>query len=312
MNIVYSSDENYVQHMGVSICSLLKNNIRVEEITIYILSNGIKTESKRELTDIVANQFQRKIVFIEFDQYKTRLNLNMEWPIAISAYARLFVAEMLPIECERVIYIDCDTVICNSLVELWETDLGCYSVGGVIDTVLPEFKVAVGLQEECPYINSGVLLIDIKKWRQQRVQDEFLRYISERCGKVSHHDQGTINGVLHDNIMILHPKFNAMTPLFTTRYSNLFHLYQIKGKYYSKREIREAKSHPAIIHYVPEFVGRVWEYECRHPKKQIYKKYMNQTVWKDSLVHSLRQESVKMKMVHWFQCRSRIYCLLRK
>lgn len=306
MNIVYSSDENYVQHMGISIFSLLQNNTEVDEITIYILSNDISDESKKKLNDIVINQFRRNIVFIDFTLYKD-LSLKMEWPISISAYARLFLSEMLPEICERVIYIDCDTVICESLWSLWKTNLGNNSVGGVIDTVLPQFKDAVGLDRENEYINSGVLLTDIKKWRERKVQDRFIQFIKEHQGQVSHHDQGTINGVLHGEIMVIHPRFNAMTPFFTTRYENLFRLYQIQGRYYSKQELKQAKLKPVIIHYVPEFVGRVWEYECRHPKKNVYKKYMDQTVWKNGLTHSTRRESVKMRLIYWVQCHCFFY-----
>lgn len=44
---------------------------------------------------------------------------------------------------------------------------------GVVDTVLPQFKCAVGLREDDRYINSGVLLIDLQKWRQHKIQDRF-------------------------------------------------------------------------------------------------------------------------------------------
>lgn len=303
MNIVYSSDENYVQHMGVSVFSLLQNNMEIPEIIIYVLANDISNTSKERLRDIVERQFHRKIVFVDFAPYKSRLNLNMEWPISLSAYARLFLAEILPETCGRVVYIDCDTVVCKSLQELWETDLRNCSVGGVMDTVLPQFKCAVGLNVCEGYINSGVLLIDLKKWRQKNVQEQFIRFIEEHHGKVSHHDQGTINGVLHNEIMALHPKFNAMTPIFTTNYKNLLQLYQIEGSYYSRKELKEAASDPVIIHYVPEFMGRVWEYECRHPKKSVYLSYLNQTVWKGCLKHSDHSESLKMRLIHWAQCR---------
>lgn len=303
MDIVYSSDENYVQHMGISLFSLLQNNIEIDNINIYILSNDIKNESKEKLVDLVERQFQRKISFIEFTPYKAKLNLKMKWSISLSAYARLFLAEMLPETCERVIYIDCDTIICKKLSALWEQNLGTCSVGGVIDTVLPEFKKAVGLNERDNYINSGILLIDVKNWRERNIQETFIQFIGEHQGNVLHHDQGTINGVLHDEIMILHPKFNVMTPIFTTRYKNLFRLYQIKGKYYSKEEVKEAKREPVIIHYVPEFVGRVWEYECRHPKKEYYRKYMNQTVWKNQLKHCENRDTIKMRLIYWIQCK---------
>lgn len=303
MNIVYSSDENYVQHMAVSIFSLLENNKEIKEINIYILSNDISGKSKEELRHIIEGQFRRNIFFIEFAPFKERLKLNMEWSISLSSYARLFLPEMLPDDCEKVIYIDCDTVVCTSLLELWDTDLKKCSVGGVLDTVLPQFKSAVGLKREDTYINAGVLLIDIKKWRSERTQDEFIQFIETYGGRVSHHDQGTINGVLHDRILVLNPRYNVMTPMFTTRYENLFKLYQIACKYYSKDEILEAKQYPVIIHFVPEFVGRVWEYECHHPKKKLYQKYLERTIWKNHFVHAEIQESAKIRFIHWIQCR---------
>lgn len=79
---------------------------------------------------------------------------------SVSAYVCLFMSKMLPFACERVIYLDGDTVVCGSLQQLWETDLGPYSIAGVMDTVLPEFKVTVETSKD---INSGVLLIDLKK-----------------------------------------------------------------------------------------------------------------------------------------------------
>lgn len=280
----------------------------MDEITIYILANDISYESKEKLADVVVKQFNREIVFIDFAPYKARLDLKMEWPISLSSYVRLFLSEMLPEVCERVIYLDCDTVVCKSLLELWTINLrGGAIVVGVLDTVLPEFKYAVGLKKESQYINAGVLLIDLKKWREEDIQRKFLQFIEEHHGQVSHHDQGTIKGVLHNEIAVLHPKFNAMTPYFTTIYKNLFLLYKIDGEYYSKEELKEAKSEPIIIHYVPEFVGRVWEYECRHPKKEIYKKYMEQTVWKNGLCHSDRQKTIKIRFMHWVQCRCFFY-----
>ena len=60
MNIVYSSDDNYAQHTGVSIISLLENNKHFNEINIYIVDNDIKNENKIKLNNI-ANRYKRKI-----------------------------------------------------------------------------------------------------------------------------------------------------------------------------------------------------------------------------------------------------------
>lgn len=306
MNIVYSSDENYVQHMAVSIESLLENNKETDEIVIYVLSNDISRQSQSLLEELVF-PFNRVIYFIDFAPFKEQLKLNMEWEISLSSYARLFLPEMLPEDCKKVLYLDCDTVVCDSLDAFWNTDLQGKTVGAVIDTVSSQFKNAVGLKENDVYVNAGVLLVDLEKWRLKNVQAKLLKFIESYEGRVSHHDQGTINGVLHDDIVYLHPKYNAMTPVFTTRYKNLYSLYKIKGKYYSKRELLEAKKSPVIIHYVPEFVGRVWEYECQHPKKDLYREYLSKTAWKDNLKHAKNVESRKMQCIYWIYCKGPVW-----
>ena len=127
MNIVYSCDDNYAQHTGVSIISLLENNKHFDEINIYIVDNDIKNENKIKLNDI-ANRYKRKISYIDFKKYKEKLKLNMEWDISISSYARLFLTSMLPKSIERVLYFDCDSVIIKSLDELWNENIDNYYI----------------------------------------------------------------------------------------------------------------------------------------------------------------------------------------
>ncbi|MBR6533532.1 MAG: glycosyltransferase family 8 protein [Clostridia bacterium] len=307
MNIVYSSDENYIQHLAVSIYSLLKNNEHVPNINIFILSNEIAEISKEKIRQIVTSKFNRTISFVDFDPYKQNLKLNMEWEISLSSYARLFLCEMLPHNTEKVIYIDCDTVIMGSLLELWDMDMQNYSVAGVIDTVLPEFKKAIGLTEIDFYINAGILLIDLNKWRNDNIQMKFMSFIAEKSGRVSHHDQGTINAVLHNDILPIHPKYNSMTPFFTTNYKNLLEIYNIKGEYYTETQIAEAKKNPIIIHYVPEFVGRVWEKGCIHPRKKFYKKYLNLTDFKGHFLPNSNKLDFKKRIIYLINCKAPIW-----
>ena len=122
MNIVYSSDNNYIQHLCVSMLSLLENNMDIEELNIFVVSNNISVEAKHNV-ESVAKNFHRSITWIDFEPFQKQLVLNMEWEISLSSYARLFLAEMLPDWCTKVIYLDCDTIICDSLVEMYEIDV---------------------------------------------------------------------------------------------------------------------------------------------------------------------------------------------
>jgi len=302
MNIVYASDENYAQHMAVSMVSLFENNREADEIRIFVVANEISGRTIARLKNL-ETKYGRTIEIIDFTEYKNQLRLNMEWPISVSSYSRLFLPEMLPADCDRVIYLDCDTVVCDSLAELWRIDLRSSYVAGVIDCVLPQFKTSVGLDEDEKYFNTGVLLIDLKKWREDDIQQKFMQFIDRKQGRVSHHDQGTINGVLHGRITELHPKYNAMTPMFTTRYENLIYLYRIKGGFYSKDEITQAVKAPVILHFVPEFVGRVWQKDCTHPKKKVYNRYLSMTDWKGNIQPSQNKKTIKQHLIEHIQCR---------
>lgn len=298
MNVVYSSDEHYAQHLCVSLISLLDNNKDVQTLNIFIISNGISAESQRRISG-VAEQFDRMIEWIDFTPFQDELKLNMEWKISISSYARLFISSMLPDGCKKAIYLDCDTVVCGSLSEMWDTEMGTASVAGVEDLIKNEFKKKIGIPVDANYINAGVLLIDIEKWRKQSAEKQFLDFINKRDGQVTHHDQGVINGTMNAETMILPPQYNAMTPFFTTKYERLLKIYQLK-KYYSPQEIQCAVENPVIIHYTPEYVGRVWEYECKHPKAEVYRSYLELTPWRGCLTHAKRLPA-KLRILYWMQ-----------
>lgn len=279
--VVYSSDDNYAQHTGVSIISLLDNNKHFDDIQIYIIDNEISKTNKDKLIDII-NKYERKIYFVDFNEYKNRLKLNMQWNISISSYARLFVSSMLPHNLDKVLYFDCDTVIVNRLDELWNTNMNKYYVAGVADTVSNSTKSAVGIVSDGKYINAGMLLINLKRWREDNIEDKFIEFININNGRVTHHDQGVINGVLHNKLKIIPPKFNLMTVYYTMKREDIISYYKIDSEFYSEDIIQESLKNPVYIHFTPGFTTRPWIKGCKHPKKQIYLDYLEKTPWKNA------------------------------
>lgn len=296
MNIVYSSDENYIQHLAVSLVSLLENNQQYPEINIYIISNGVSESSKQKLLDIT-QRYQRNLVWIDFEPFRQKININMSAPIAIASYARLFIAQMVPETCRRALYLDCDTVVLGSVQPLFEMDMKACSIGGVKDFVKTNFKEAVGLQPNSTYVNAGVLLIDVEKWRQDNQLHTFLKFIEDKSGSIPHHDQGVINGTLNTECLVLPPQYNLMTPAFTTQYRRLLKFYELTN-FYSEDELRKAVDKPVIIHCTPEFAGRVWEKGCKHPMAGSYLRYLEMTPWKGN-IRDPKPLSLKLKLIYF-------------
>ncbi|MED4209304.1 glycosyltransferase family 8 protein [Priestia megaterium] len=278
LDVVYSSDDNYAQHVGVSMLSLFENNKDFYSINIYLIENNISIDNKNNLISI-CEKYNRIIKFINFDEYSNKLNLNMENHISINAYARLFLSKILEKSIGKIIYLDCDSIINGSLSSLWRLDISNYYVAGVCDTVSDNTKLKINLDLNKSYINSGMLLINLKKWREEDVEKKFLKFIELYNGNVFHHDQGVINGVLNEKILLLHPKYNAMTPFYTMDREQMMQYYGLKN-YYIEDELVEAKRSPVFIHYTPAFVNRPWIKGCKHPLASLYKKYLDMTPWK--------------------------------
>lgn len=278
MHIVYSSDDNYAQHLGASIYSLLSHNSD-SDATLHIIDNGISPDSKDKLLRIVRSFPHARIRWIDFSQWSQKLTLHMRWPISLSSYGRLFIGSMLPADVSRCLYLDCDMIICNSLKPLWNWDMHGATVAAVQDTVCADTKESVGACPSEPYFNAGLLLIDLEKWRMFDIEQKCLDFIAQHHGSVTHHDQGVLNGIFHRDVSILPLQYNVMTIHYILTRSKALKYFREESPFYSEEEISQAKAHPVILHYTPSFTSRPWIKACRHPHRKLYWDAIAQTPW---------------------------------
>ncbi len=302
LEVIFSSDDNYARHMGAAAYSLLDRNRDFGHINVYMIDNKISPENRARLEKTVSAFPNASLIFIDFAAWLDKLKLDLAWPISLSSYARLFVRGMLPDTVGRVLYMDCDMIVCDSLRALWETDLGGCVLGAVQDFVNDATKAAVGLAPEEPYFNAGMLLIDMDEWRRQGVEDDCLAFIEAHQGNVTHHDQGVLNGVLHGKRMILPARYNLMTIHYVFNRRKLIRYFGDHAAFYTEQEIGEAKDTPAVLHYTPSFTSRPWVKSCRHPKRQLYWDALAATPWQG---HATDADTSRwyVRLINWrYRC----------
>ena len=206
---------------------------------------------------------------------------------------------MVPQNVERILYLDCDTVICDNLDDLWNEDLQGKTIGAVEDVASCVFWEETGIEKQFRYFCSGVILIDLKKWRESDAQNRLLNYLDSRNGVVRHHDQTILNGVFWNDCLMLHPRYDALTPTFIMSYQNLMMYFRLWSNYYSKQEIEESVRNPAIVHYTSSNIGRPWE-NNRHPKAKVYQKYWRKSAWRDIPMSGFKPSyDKKQRRVYW-------------
>lgn len=277
MNLFYTADNNFAPQLGAALCSVCENNREAPSIHFYIGALDIAPDNQDKLRHL-AEGYGREITFISLSNLSELIGFDFDtsgWNPVIAA--RLLIGQLLPEEVDRVLYLDGDTIVNGSLAELWDTDLQGRAVGASIEpTVNRARKEALGLGR-LHYFNSGVLLIDLKRWRQEGTGERILSYYREHNGGLVANDQDAINGALAGEIHPLSPKYNFYNIFWYYPYRVLRRL-EAPAPYFSEAEFRDALEHPVILHYLGE--DRPWRRGNTHRYASVYQHYLSLTPWK--------------------------------
>ncbi|MGO5580210.1 glycosyltransferase family 8 protein [Streptococcus milleri] len=279
MNILFTLNDAFVPQVATCMCSIFENNKSFEEITVYLIGEKI-SQSNREKLKEFAETYQRKVYFIPINNIADYIDFDFDtngWSSII--LARLFLDKLLPQDIDRILYLDGDTLVLKDLGEMYDTDLQGKVIG-----MCPEATVDKGRKEflalgKLPYHNSGILLIDLKKWRDEEIGRKVIEFYRFHEGKLFAPDQDALNGALRDQILTMPITFN---------YFNIYDVYPYRtlkelGKpteFVSQDDFNRFRQAPAIIHYLGE--ERPWRRGNTHRFKKEYLHYLHKTPWKDN------------------------------
>lgn len=267
MNFLYASDLGYVNLSKISIASLLEAN-KGEQVKIYYVEDHIGDENKKWLEDLVS-RFHAEIYFINASEIDT--SFIQKTPYSTAGYYRLLVSNIIPED--KIIYLDCDTIVLGSFRELWNLDISEYLVGGVKDTVQNYVATSVGMRNNSLYINAGMMYMNLDKWRKEGVDQQIREAFAHYNGKVPHHDQGIINCVANDRILYLPVKYNLMSQYLYFKPQQLRKLFQL-DEFYSDQDIAIGKEQPVVVHFLNKFYGRPWNTGSQHPYTGAFDTYI--------------------------------------
>ncbi|GHW02980.1 hypothetical protein AGMMS50249_7660 [candidate division SR1 bacterium] len=168
INILYCLDEtrkDYARHLGVSLLSLLDTN-RENQLNIYILSAKLSGENKAELERLVADYGQKITIYLgehiipeDIEKLLIRKDIYYSRPLAM--FYRIFWWNVFPDITDRILYLDCDTMVLKDLKQFYNTDFGDASIVGAKDCPATDYERKLHLKLKT-YINSGVLLMNRK------------------------------------------------------------------------------------------------------------------------------------------------------
>lgn len=281
-HIVYASDDKFAEILGVSLVSLYENSKDMDDIKLYILDSGITDENKQKIETVCKSYKRSDVIFIPGRNISEKLSMKVAVDRgSLSQYARLFVSSDLPQELSRVLYLDCDIVVKKSIRELWNLDLQGKTIGALMDAFSKYYRVNIDLEPNDIMFNSGVMLIDLKKWREDNVENQLLKFIKAKNGRIQQGDQGALNAVLSHDTYCFEPRFNSVTIFYDFTYKEML-IYRKPPKFYSEEKVNEAVENPSVIHFTTSFLSkRAWMKGCKHRYADEWLKYKKMSPWKD-------------------------------
>lgn len=285
MDILYSSSDSYALLTGISLLSLLENNRNCAVIHIYIMDNAITETNKAKLTEIT-KLYGRDISFVPMPDIKkmTGKDINTRrWNI--STFGRLYMASALPKTVHKVLNIDCDTIIVDSIEPLWNIDMTGKVFGGMQECINERYRRNVGKGKHDYYLNGGIVFLNLDEVRKGNYEKKFTDYITKYGSNLAYLDQDVLNSVVEQDKMVKLPvRYNALSIYYYATYEQLLKIRRSKEiDFYSKEEFLEAVKNPGLVHFTTCFLDglRPWIKGNQHPYLQKFLDYKAMSPWKD-------------------------------
>ncbi|MCI8958359.1 MAG: glycosyltransferase family 8 protein [Lachnospiraceae bacterium] len=279
-HIVYACDNKFAEILGVSLISLYENSKDIN-IVVYVLDSGL-TEENRKKIEGISQKYGSVIVWVQAINIAEELRMNVAADRgSLSQYARLFVSRNLPEKLGRVLYLDCDIIVRKSIKELWEMNLHGKTAAALMDAFSKYYRRNIDLEENDIMFNSGVMLIDLKRWKEKRIEKRLIEFISSKHGYIQQGDQGALNAVLSHDVYCFEPRFNAVTTFFDFSYKEML-IYRKPPRFYEEEAVQKAVEDPNIIHFTTSFLSkRPWMDGCEHKYTYAWLRFKELSPWKE-------------------------------
>lgn len=218
MNIVCAIDETYAQHCGVMLCSLFADNPGAR-FQVFIISDGLTEPSRDKLTR-VALGFRQQLVFLEVPARMFQ-SVSVSGHVSIAGYFRFLIPQILPDDVDKALFLDSDIIVKGSVAELYDQSIERYTHAAVVNPLCGPVHKAIpaslGMPHGSSYFNSGVLVLNLRMWREEQISERVVEYFHANAGRLHfwHHD--ALNATLHGRCRTCHPIWDAQEAFFLDR-----------------------------------------------------------------------------------------------
>ena len=232
--VCLSTNNKWVPFAAVTIASIMNNT--KSNVRFFILHTNLSNDNIIKINSISKKYTNAQIEYVSIDKEKLqKFSVDIQY-ISMDAFSRLLFPNLCS-RVDKVIYTDVDVVFKGDIKELFKENLQDNIIGAVegISHADRQDNIRLKIDKQHNYFQSGLLLIDCKKWREKDITSRCYA-ILEREINLRYGDQDLLNIVFANNYRKLHQKYCVIP-------------FQLDKMQTFSKDSREALKNPFIIHY---------------------------------------------------------------
>lgn len=306
MKIILAFDDDYAPHAATVIESILAHTD--QKLSFALLYRKLDPT----ILNTFRQHFEHRVASIEFIKIEPALlqevvHTKIASHLTLDIYLRLFAPLVLPND-DYAIYLDSDIIVLDDISKILDNVDFSKAVYAVTESdpnyklkgwaqILPiERPIApyismeaylyrlrhyLGMSQEAKFFNTGVLILNLKMWREQQLTHRVIEYIAQKT-MLNNSDQDALNAILNGDYGELEPRWNNGVLMFGLMSGHAPSL------------LYQARNQPSIVH----FLGvKPWRYLCAHPQRKTYLKYRKLTPWPTNIYHDKNLKNILIKYI---------------
>ena len=240
MNILFTVNRGYLEHLEDCVQSIIRFPSE-DGYDIYIIHSDLEKEDEKRLEQMSRDFVRFHFIYVN-QEGKYQFPETERYPMEI--YYRIFAAFLLPEDLDRILYLDADTVVINSLTELYHTPfegnsfLACTHIRKTLSTIN---RLRLGIKDDRPYINSGVMLMNLVALRENQKIEDITDYVEKYKNVLTLPDQDIITALYGDKVGLLDTmRYNLSDRILSFYNADLSH---------EKIDLDWVRENAVVIHY---------------------------------------------------------------
>lgn len=268
--IFFTINNDFTKYVSVALQSLIDNAGPDDHYHVIVVHQGLTSANKQALLNMTTPSVKIELSYLNQDlkviQNRVENYLRVDF-FTLTIYYRLFLADCFT-QYDKAIYIDSDAVIPGHLTDLYHQNLGNNLIAAAPDHSIEHVPAMVKYIEQAlgidyhQYINSGVLLINMKAFREEKFVNHFLYLLNKYHFDCIVPDQDYLNMICRERILYLDEKWDTMP----------------KAPAYQAEKV----THPQIVHY--NLFYKPWHFD-HVMYEQYFWKYADESPFADIIHH---------------------------